>query len=134
MPAKGRERSSRIVPVVLSQHCYGKSRIRLTKVTRMADRHEVRELSIDIALQGGFERTYTSGDNRLVIPTDTMKNVAFALANEHSLDSIESFGAEIAGYFFKHHAHVSTAVVRIDEQPLERIRIDGREHPHAFAG
>ena len=68
------------MPAVLSHHSYGKSRIRLTKVTRRADRHDVRELSIDIALQGDFEQSYTSGDNRLVIPTDTMKNVAFALA------------------------------------------------------
>jgi urate oxidase len=120
--------------VVLSHHCYGKSRIRLTKVTRGPERHAVRELSIDIALQGEFERSYTSGDNRLVIPTDTMKNVAFVLAHEHSLDSIESFGAAIAGHFLDHHSHVTTAVVQVEEQPLDRIRIEGREHPHAFAG
>ena len=29
---------------------------------------------------------------------------------------------------------MTSAVVRIEEQPLDRIRIDGREHPHAFAG
>jgi urate oxidase len=128
------ERSSRIVPAVLSHHSYGKSRIKLTKVTRGPDRHDVRELTIDIVLQGNFEKSYTSGDNRLVIATDTMKNVAFALAHEHSLDSIETFGAAIAGHFLEHHSHVTSAVVRIDEQPLERIRIEGREHPHAFAG
>jgi urate oxidase len=122
------------VPVVLSHHCYGKSRIRLTKVTRGPERHDVRELSIDIALQGEFERSYTSGDNRLVIPTDTMKNVAFVLAHEHPLDSIESFGAAIAGHFLDHHSHVTSAVVQVEEQPLDRIRIEGREHPHAFAG
>jgi urate oxidase len=128
------ERSSRIVPAVLSHHSYGKSRIKVTKVTRQLDRHDVRELTIDIALHGNFEQSYTSGDNRLVIPTDTMKNVAYALAHEHVLDSIESFGAVIAGHFLENHGHVTSAVVRIEEQPLDRIRINGGEHPHAFAG
>jgi urate oxidase len=122
------------VTAVLTDHSYGKSRIKLTKVTRGALRHDVRELSIDIALEGGFDRSYTEGDNRLVIPTDTMKNVAFALAKQHPLESIEEFAAVIAGHFLEHHAHVSTARVRIDEQPLDRIRVDGRDHPHAFSG
>jgi urate oxidase len=122
------------VSAVLTHHSYGKSRIRLTKVTRREERHDVRELTIDIALQGDFERSYTAGDNRLIIPTDTMKNVAFALAKEHPLESIEGFATAIAGHFFAQHSHVSRAVVRIQEQPLERIRAAGREHPHAFAG
>jgi urate oxidase len=120
------------VPAVLSHHSYGKSRIRLTKVTRRQERHDVRELTIDIALEGDFAGSYTTGDNRLVIPTDTMKNVAFALAKEHSLESIEGFGKAIAGHFLEHHTHVTSAVIRIDEQPLERIRVAGLEHPHAF--
>ena len=119
---------------VLTKHSYGKSRIRLTKVTRLADRHEVRELSIEIELEGEFAESYTIGDNRLIIPTDTMKNVAYALAREHPLESIEDFGAAVASHFLAHHAHVDQATVRLAEQPLERIGVDGREHPHAFCG
>ncbi len=122
------------MPAVLTEHSYGKSRIRLTKVTRLADRHEVRELTIAIELEGGFADSYQSGDNRLVIPTDTMKNVAYALAREHPLESIEDFGAAVATHFLANHSHVDRATVRLAEQPLERIRVDGREHPHAFCG
>jgi urate oxidase len=122
------------VAAVLTQHSYGKSRIRLTKVTRSADRHEVRELTIAIQLEGDFAESYTSGDNRLVIPTDTMKNVAYALAREHPLESIEDFGAAMATHFLSNHSHVEQATVWLAEQPLERIRLDGREHPHAFCG
>jgi urate oxidase len=122
------------VPAVLTQHSYGKSRIRLTKVRRLADRHEVRELTIEIELEGDFADSYKSGDNRLVIPTDTMKNVAYALAREHPLESIEDFGAAVANHFIANHSHVDQATVRLSEQPLERIRVDGREHPHAFHG
>ena len=113
------------MPAVLTKHSYGKSRIRLTKVTRLADRHEVRELTIEIELEGDFADSYTSGDNRLVIPTDTMKNVAYALAREHPLESIEDFGAAVASHFLANHSHVEQATVRLAEQPLERIRVRG---------
>jgi urate oxidase len=122
------------MPAFLAQHSYGKSRIRLTKVTRRPDRHDVRELTIEIQLEGDFAGSYTLGDNRLVIATDTMKNVAYALAKEHAIESIESFGAALAGHFLDHHAHVESATVRLAEQPLERIDVDGRAHPHAFSG
>lgn len=119
---------------ILTRHSYGKSRIRLTKVSRLADRHEVRELTIEIELEGDFAESYTIGDNRLVIPTDTMKNVAYALAREHPLKSIEDFGAAVAGHFLANHSHVDQATVRLAEQPLDRIRLDGHDHPHAFCG
>jgi urate oxidase len=122
------------VPTVLTKHSYGKSRIRLTKVTRLADRHEVRELTVEIELEGEFAESYTKGDNRLVIPTDTLKNVAYALAREHPLESIEDFGAAVGEHFLAHHAHVAKATVRVNEQPLERISVAGSEHPHAFCG
>jgi urate oxidase len=122
------------MPAVLTEHSYGKSRIRLTKVTRRADRHDVRELTVDIQLEGDFAGSYHAGDNRLIIATDTMKNVAYALAREHSLQSIEDFGAALAGHFLQNHPHVARASVRLCEQPLERIRVDGCEHPHAFSG
>jgi urate oxidase len=123
-----------IVPAILAQHSYGKSRIRVTKVTRLADRHDVRELTIEIQLEGDFARSYTGGDNSLIIPTDTMKNVAFALAKEHSLNSIEDFGSAVANHFLEQHRHVDRATIGIVEQPLERIEVDGKAHPHAFCG
>jgi urate oxidase len=122
------------MPAILAEHSYGKSRIRLTKVTRHADRHDIRELTIDIELEGDFAASYTIGDNQRVIPTDSMKNVVYALAREHPLDSLESFGADLAGHFLDQHAHVAAVAVRLAEQPLERITVADISHPHAFSG
>jgi urate oxidase len=118
--------------VRLAHHSYGKSRVRLTKVTRHGGRHEVRELSVEIELEGDFADSYTVGDNRMIIATDTMKNVTYALAKDHPLESIEDFAAALAGHFIEHHAHVDSSTVRIAEQPLRRIGVADLEHPHAF--
>jgi urate oxidase len=122
------------VPAILTEHSYGKTRIRLTKVTRRADWHDVRELTIEIRLEGDFAGSYTEGDNRRIIATDTMKNVAFALAKEHAIESIEGFGLVLAGHFLDEYDHVERATARLVERPLERVRIGGVDHPHAFAG
>ena len=39
-----------IQPGAISHHSYGKSRVRLTKVTRHPDRHHLVEVSVDIVL------------------------------------------------------------------------------------
>jgi urate oxidase len=56
----------------LGANSYGKSRVRMVKVSRDGARHTVREVSVDIALEGDFEGIHTSGDNSKCLPTDTM--------------------------------------------------------------
>ena len=43
------------MPAVFTSHSYGKSRVRLTRVTRLADRHEVRELTVDTPVKATVE-------------------------------------------------------------------------------
>ena len=65
---------------MLEATAYGKSRVRLVQVTRRTDRHELCDLTIAIRFQGDYDESYTAGDNRAVLPTDTMKNTVYALA------------------------------------------------------
>lgn len=120
-------------PAAIARHSYGKSRVRLTKVTRHPDRHDLVEVSVDIVLEGDFEASYLAGDNRLVVPTDTMKNTVYALAAGHPLDSIESFAIVLVEHFLGRHAQVSAATVSIEQAPWRRIEGAGSaQHPHAF--
>ncbi len=120
-------------PAAITHQSYGKSRVRLTKVTRHADRHDLREISVDITLEGDFEASYLAGDNRSVVPTDTMKNTVYGIAARHPLDAPESFGLALVEHFLTRHAHVSAATVAIEETPWRRIEgPDGTAHPHAF--
>ena len=122
------------MPAVLTHHSYGKSKVRLTQVTRLPDRHEIRELTVDIRLEGDFDASYLLGDNSGIIATDTMKNVVYALAQGRPAEAIEDFGAVLAGHFIEGFPHVRSATVGLVEHPWRRIAVDGLDHPHAFIG
>jgi urate oxidase len=119
---------------VLTHNAYGKSRVRLTKVVRRGDWHEIHELDVDVRLEGDFAASYTEGDNRSVIATDTMRNIVYVLAHAHPLGPIEPFGLALASHLLDTYPQVQTASIRIAEHPWDRVTIDGREHPHAFTG
>src|SRR5262245_31600934 len=121
------------MPVVLTHNSYGKSRVRLTKVERHADRHDLFEWSIDVQLTGDFAAAYTAGDNRQVIATDTMKNVVYALAADRPLASPEAFGL-VLGRHFLTYSQVASATLHLEAEPWVRAEVDGRPHPHAFVG
>ena len=117
-------------PPRIAQHSYGKSRVCLTKLTRHPDRHDLKEIAVEILLEGDFEASYLTGDNRLVVPTDTMKNTVYALAAGHPLDSIESFTLTLVEHFLNRHPQVTAATARIEEVSWRRIEnADGGRHP-----
>ena len=60
--------------------------------------HALRELSVDVLTEGEFAASFLEADNALVLPTDTMKNTVYVLANRHPIESAETFGA-LAGRF-----------------------------------
>jgi urate oxidase len=113
---------------VLGANRYGKSEVRLVKVRRGADRHELRDLTVDVGLEGDFEAVHVRGDNAGLLATDTMRNTVYALAREHPLDSLESFAAALVEHFLAAAPGVTRAHVRIAEHPWERLGT----HPHAF--
>jgi len=83
----------------LGENRYGKSRIRLVTVRRDGDRHDLRDLTVDISLEGDFEAAHVSGDNAHLVATDTMKNTVYAFAKDRLTGSPEAFGLELARHF-----------------------------------
>jgi urate oxidase len=59
---------------------YGKGKVRVMRVDRGGDRHEVREIEINIMVEGDFAEAYTNADNSRLLSTDTMKNVVNVVA------------------------------------------------------
>src|SRR5262249_13409056 len=117
---------------VLSWNRYGKSRVRLVKVRRGADSHDLIDLTLDVALEGAVERVYVDGDNSGCLATDTMKKTVYAFAKQDPIEHVESFASRLASHFA---GKPGVSLVRIDasEHPWTRLSAGGRPHPHAFA-
>ena len=77
---------------------YGKGEVRLVKVVRTPGRHELRDLTVHVALEGEFEAAHTVGDNTDLLATDTMRNTVYALAKD-DLGPIEAFARRLADHF-----------------------------------
>jgi urate oxidase len=118
--------------IELSHASYGKSEIRLVKVSRRDGIHDLRDLTVDIALEGEFDAAYTEGDNTGLLATDTMRNTVYALAKEHLGDELEPFGRRLVEHFVAVGPGVTRARVQIVEHPWARLEAGGRPHDHAF--
>jgi urate oxidase len=116
----------------LIENNYGASHVRLLKVRRMQDRHDLKELSVAIQFQGEFESSYTSGDNRSILPADTIRNTVYALAKLYTIEQIEEFAQQLINHFLTDNPPVKQVRVEIAEHLWTRIPFGGKEHPWSF--
>jgi urate oxidase len=116
----------------LGENSYGKSRVRLLRVQRQEGRHDIRELTVAIRFEGDFETAHTKGDNRKILPTDTMKNTVYALARQHSFETVEEFGLHLMEHFVTYNTQVSRVRIEIAENLWTRIPHGGKPHASAF--
>src|SRR5258708_397160 len=114
----------------LGDNQYGKAETHVVRVTKGAA-HELKDMTVSIALSGDFAETHLTGDNSQVVPTDTQKNTVFAFAKD-PVGEIEDFGLRLGRHFVSAHGAVRRARVTIAEQPWARTAVDGKPHPHAF--
>ncbi len=118
--------------MALTSSRYGKGRVRTLRLVRDGARHEVRELTLSVMLEGDFDGAYTAGDNRTSIATDTMKNVVNVLAHKHPNAGNEGFAGLVAAFFLDRYPQVSRAEVTALETCWTRLSVGGRAHDHAF--
>jgi len=116
----------------LGKNNYGKQRVRVLQVVRRPDRHDIKELTLSIRLEGDFELAHTKGDNRKVLPTDTMKNTVYALAKQHAIESPEEFCLRLAEHFLSRNPQVSRVRVEAAQTLWSRLSVEGKPHPHTF--
>jgi urate oxidase len=121
------------MPVKLVQNNYGKARVRLMKVARGGERHELQNLTVKIAFEGDFTDIHTTGDNSKCLPTDTMKNTVYTLSQQtEEIEEIETFALRLANHFLANNHQVSRVIMEIDEHGWTRIAINGVPHQHSF--
>ncbi len=118
--------------IVLGHTNYGKSDIRLVKVFRKPDRHEIKELRVDVSQEGDFAAAHVEGDNTGLMATDTMRNTVYALAKDRLTGSAEAFGVELVRHFLEAAPRARRVRISMVEYLWERIEAGGRPHEHSF--
>jgi urate oxidase len=116
----------------LGENCYGKSRVRLSRIRRNGVRHEFNEWMVRVLLQGDFDASFTEADNRSVLPTDTMKNTVYYVARQSKAATIEEFAMELGDYFLSNHSHLDRVAIEIEEKAWEPVVTDGLPEPATF--
>ena len=118
--------------IELAENRYGKSRVRLMKVTRHAHGHDLREWTVQVLLKGDFDTAHLDGDNSKILPTDTMKNTVYSVARASSATSMEAYAKELADFLLSRNPQVESASIRIESTLWKRLSFDGKPHPSAF--
>src|SRR3954449_12911676 len=98
---------------------YGKAQTHLLRVFRDAEAHEIRDLTVSVALSGALEEVHLEGDNSAVLATDTQKNTVYAFAREHPVGTPEEFAARLARHFLG--GPITRARVEVCEVPWTRL-------------
>jgi urate oxidase len=116
----------------LASNRYGKSQVRVMRVTRHESHHDLDEWTVQVLLTGDFETAHTLGDNSKILPTDTMKNTVYFVANQSKAESIEEYAKELTDFLLSRNPQVTGAEVVIESHLWKRLTVDGQPHPAAF--
>src|SRR5882724_10708055 len=119
-------------PMKLIHHNYGKAKVRVLKIMRSGPTYSVKELDVQVMLQGNFDASYTKADNRLVVATDSIKNTVNVFAKQKLGAETEAFGVALAEHFLKTYKHISRVEVSLTEHCWNRISVGGKPHEHSF--
>jgi urate oxidase len=116
----------------LAENRYGKTRVRLMKVTRHAHGNDLYEWNVRVLLKGDFETAHTEGDNSKILATDTMKNTVYFVARNSTATAMEDYAKELVDYLLSRNPQVSSAEVRVESTMWKRLTVDGKPHPDSF--
>jgi urate oxidase len=116
----------------LGENSYGKSRVRLSRITRLADKHLFSEWTVKVLLEGDFETSFTEADNSKILPTDTMKNTVYSIARDSKATTLEEFAIDLGDYLLANNKQVSGVLVEVEEKAWERLVVDGAPEATTF--
>jgi urate oxidase len=118
--------------IELTENRYGKSRVRLMKVTHHKHGHDLREWTVQVLLKGDFDSAHLEGDNSKILPTDTLKNTVYSIARTSTAISMEGYAKELTDFLLKRNPQVESASIRIESTLWKRLSVDGEPHPSTF--
>jgi urate oxidase len=117
---------------MLTDTAYGKSKIRLVKLSRHGDRHDLVDWTVAVRFEGQYDESYTHGDNSSVLPTDTMKNTVYAIAAREQPLEPEEFAIVVSRHFLERNPRLERVRVDVIHHGWGRVSVGAREHGQTF--
>ena len=115
--------------VHLGANQYGKAEVRLVHVARGAGTSGedlIRDWNVSTSLSGDLADSHLTGSNANVLPTDSQKNKAYALAKELGGDvPPEAFAIELGSFFVSSQEPITRARIAIEEYGWNAIGATG---------
>lgn len=108
----------------LGDNRWGKTDVRVSKVFRGDEGDDFIDLTVQVVLEGDVADAHTDGDNSLVVPTDTMRNTVYGMAQEHLSRDLERFGELLCAHFLD-KSGIVRATVTIHENVWARETSNG---------
>jgi urate oxidase len=87
---------------------------------------------VAVAFEGEYDTSYTEGDNRDVLPTDTMKNTVYALAARDGAGEPEAFGLLLGRHFMGRNPKLASVAIDLLDHGWSHMANGTREHGTAF--
>ena len=100
----------------LAENHYGKSRVRVVKVVRSSEAHQVFEWSVGVYLTGDFGACFLDGENAGLLATDTMKNTVYVMAQASQAATMEDFAQELARFLMDRNPQLSSATIAVEQK------------------
>jgi urate oxidase len=110
---------------------HGVKGVRVLRSSQHGDRYEIRDLTVDIAIEGGLAGV-EDGTTDGILSAQTLSNAVNALAGRHGGGEPEEFALALSHHFSLEHDWIER--VRVDVRALDwgRLDIEGRPVGAAF--
>jgi urate oxidase len=116
----------------LGASTHGESRLRMLRIVRRGDRHDPRDLTVSIKLEGDAGAAFLEGRAGALVPGETIKRFVHQAAREHAADEIETFGLALCRRMLDTQRQLTRVRAEIAERPWFRMDVGGKAQGQAF--
>lgn len=104
----------------------------MLRIVRRGDRHDARDLTVTVTLEGDFAAAFLEGRPDVVFPGETLKRLVYAVARDYGGRDIERFGLLLCERVLSAHARITRARIEMTELPWARLQAGGKAQGQVF--
>jgi urate oxidase len=108
----------------------GERGVNVIKITRGLDLHQLRDVTVDVAVETAGQAS--DGSDATAPSAGTLRQAVYSLAQDALLDDIELFGLVLSEHVVRTVPGVARVRINLVERLWSRLMREGKPHPHTF--